>query len=87
MAEWSKAVDSKSTVGQLTGGSNPSLSAIRSYKPGRGARAVESARLESAWTPKVSRGFESHPLRSYLDGPTVERFDLEADAPHLGAGR
>lgn len=27
MAEWSKAVDSKSTVGQLTGGSNPSLSA------------------------------------------------------------
>jgi hypothetical protein len=29
----------------------------------RGARAVESARLESAWAPKVSRGFESHPLR------------------------
>jgi hypothetical protein len=30
----------------------------------RGARAVESARLESAWAPKVLRGFESHPLRS-----------------------
>ena len=28
MAEWSKAVDSKSTVPQGTGGSNPSLSAI-----------------------------------------------------------
>jgi hypothetical protein len=33
----------------------------------RGARAVESARLESAWAPKVSRGFESHPLRFSSD--------------------
>ncbi len=28
MAEWTKAVDSKSTVPQGTGGSNPSLSAM-----------------------------------------------------------
>ena len=28
-----------------------------------GGRAVEGARLESVWTPKGSRGFESHPIR------------------------
>ena len=29
----------------------------------RGARAVEEARLESVYTPKGYRGFESHSLR------------------------
>ena len=76
MAEWTKAVDSKSTVPQGTGGSNPSLSAsLAVHRVRRGARAVESARLESAWTPKVSRGFESHPLRSMLSA------DRRLDAP------
>ena len=28
-----------------------------------GGRVVEGARLESVWTPKGSRGFESHPIR------------------------
>lgn len=32
----------------------------------RGARVVEEARLESVYTPKVYRGFESRSLRSNL---------------------
>src|SRR5215467_16353261 len=62
--EWLKAVDSKSTVPLWYRGFE-SLP-LRHQWPilWRGARAVESARLESAWAPKVSRGFESHPLRS-----------------------
>ena len=38
----------------------------------RGVRVVEGARLESVYTPKVYRGFESRPLRfnrhSFSDG-------------------
>ena len=66
MAEWSKAVDSKSTVPlRHRGFESLSLRHLRGLgkRPRRGARAAESARLESAWAPKVSRGFESHPLR------------------------
>src|SRR4030095_4738126 len=65
VAEWLKAVDSKSTVPLWYRGfeSLPLRHPI-SLLVWRGARAVESARLESAWAPKVSRGFESHPLRS-----------------------
>lgn len=32
--------------------------------PGRGARVVEEARLESVYTPKGYRGFESRSLRN-----------------------
>src|SRR5262245_43360776 len=32
----------------------------------RGGRAVEGARLESVYTAKPYRGFESHPLRQYM---------------------
>lgn len=32
---------------------------------GRGARVVEEARLESVYTPKVYRGFESRSLRKF----------------------
>ena len=32
-----------------------------------GGRAVEGARLESAYTSKAYRGFESHPIRHYAE--------------------
>ncbi len=32
-----------------------------------GGRVVEGARLESVYTPKAYRGFESHPLRKILE--------------------
>ena len=69
MAEWLKAVDSKSTVPLWHRGfKSLSLRHRPAHVCGvwRGARAVESARLESAWAPKVLRGFESHPLRSQV---------------------
>ena len=64
MAEWSKAVDSKSIVGQPTAGSNPALSAI-SNRPiffWRDDRVDEGARLERECRATY-RGFESHSLR------------------------
>lgn len=74
MAEWSKAVDSKSTVPLWHRGfKSLSLRYCGSGNLWRGARAVESARLESAWAPKVSRGFESHPLRSSTKRLTYDR--------------
>ena len=36
---------------------------IQDSNPWRDARAVEEARLESVYTPKVYRGFESRSLR------------------------
>ena len=37
---------------------------FRTFFAGRDARVVEEARLESVYTPKVYRGFESRFLRS-----------------------
>jgi hypothetical protein len=34
-----------------------------------GGRAVEGARLESAYTSKAYRGFESHPIRQIQSDP------------------
>ena len=39
---------------------------------GRDARVVEEARLESVYTPKVYRGFESRSLRIAVKGQKVE---------------
>jgi Tfp pilus assembly protein PilF len=50
MAEWSKAPDSKSGLGQPNGGSNPSLSATQ--MPPRGGISVASARVRTAWFDK-----------------------------------
>ena len=77
MAEWSIAAGLKTVEGHTSGGSNPSLSAIAAYKLlfflceetstslliRRDARVVEEARLESVYTPKAYRGFESRFLR------------------------
>ena len=38
----------------------------------RGGRAVEGARLESAYTPKGYRGFESRPLRKNERGSAYQ---------------
>ncbi len=60
MAEWSKALDSKSSI-------RLAVSWVRIPFPPclfwRGGRVVEGARLEIVYTPKGYRGFESHPLR------------------------
>ena len=66
VAEWSKAVDSKSIVGQPTAGSNPASSAIshpvQSELFWRDDRVDEGARLERECRATY-RGFESHSLR------------------------
>lgn len=41
------------------------FSYIEAFDSWKGARAVESARLESEFPPKAERGFESHPFRMY----------------------
>ena len=70
VAEWTKAVDSKSTVGQPTVGSNPTLSAPLSCVSAelcflwRGDRVDEGARLERVCRATY-RGFESHSLRQF----------------------
>ena len=38
----------------------------------RDARVVEEARLESGYTPKVYRGFESHSLRNRSEDMQVD---------------
>ena len=61
MAEWSKALDSKSSLrSNRNKGSNPFSSSFAWI----GGRVVEGARLEIVYTSKGYRGFESHPLRS-----------------------
>ncbi len=65
VAEWTKAVDSKSIVGRPTAGSNPALSAT--FNPvqiflWRDDRVDEGARLERECRATY-RGFESHSLR------------------------
>ena len=37
-----------------------------------GGRVVEGARLESEYTPKAYRGFESLPLRHFLPGQSLK---------------
>ncbi len=67
MAEWSKAVDSKSTVGQLTGGSNPSLSVIY---PGE----VRERLNRRVWR---ARGRQKCPVGS---NPTLSAHSLKSGA-------
>ncbi|GEM_PF-5048676 len=43
------------------------------YQAWRGVRVVEGARLESVYTPKGYRGFESLPLRNPKTRPTRKR--------------
>ena len=66
VAEWSKAVDSKSIVGQPTAGSNPASSATSLFmqfeQTWRDDRVDEGARLERECAATY-RGFESHSLR------------------------
>jgi hypothetical protein len=68
VAEWSKAVDSKSIVGQPTAGSNPALSAtslgMQFEFLWRDDRVDEGARLERECAATY-RGFESHSLRHF----------------------
>ena len=40
----------------------------------RDARVVEEARLESVYTPKAYRGFESLPLRFKYSGSTAREY-------------
>ena len=41
----------------------------------RGARVVEEARLESVYTPKVYRGFESRSLRRKYKQETISKYN------------
>lgn len=53
-----------------------------------GGRAVEGARLESAYTPKAYRGFESHPIRRdlwFLQGLRLLRSRSPQDSPQDAA--
>ena len=42
---------------------------------GRDARVVEEARLESVYTPKVYRGFESRSLRRKYKQETISKYN------------
>jgi hypothetical protein len=48
----------------------------------RGVRVVEGARLESVYTPKVYRGFESLPLRTVHEGMRTIGFEPERSGAH-----
>ena len=63
MAEWSKALDSKSSLRlAVTRVRIPFPPFFWAFLHWRGGRVVEGARLEIVYTPKGYRGFESHPL-------------------------
>ncbi len=64
VSERSKEPDSKSGVGQLTVGSNPTFSAYTPAPRGEVSELAEGVRLEIVCAPKEHRGFESHPLRN-----------------------
>ncbi len=50
-----------------------------------GGRVVEGARLESEYTAKPYRGFESLPLRHFLL-ISLDNFEIRSPRPGFGAG-